>query len=161
MIEKETSAIALAIVTILCVFVAVQPIIPYNTEHFSELGILGPQQTIGNYPTNVTQGSRFTLYAYVGNHEGVVEYYQVVVKLGNQSTIVSNSTASKAPVISTYSLVLSNGANSTFPMNLSLNHTGTFQRLIFELWAFDALNSSFVFAQIQPDQIWVNVTSPT
>jgi uncharacterized membrane protein len=159
LIDRETSVIVLAIITILCVFVAVQPIIPYSSEHYSSLGILGPQQKIANYPTNLTRGESFVLYAFVQNHEGKVEYYQLLVKLGNSTTQVSNSTASNAPVIASYSYVLNNGQNTTFPMNLSIDQAGINLRLIFELWTYDTSSSSFVFLQIQPDQLFVNVTS--
>ena len=157
--DKDTSVIALAIITILAVFVAVQPVIPSNSEHFSELGILGPQQTIANYPTNITKGEAFSLYAYVGNHEGASEYYQVLVKLvTNTNYVISNTTSANAPIISSYSYVLDNGRNTTLPMNLSINQTGTNLRLVFELWSFDSLSSSFSYSGLT-DQLWVNVTS--
>ncbi|MDH2901930.1 MAG: DUF1616 domain-containing protein [archaeon] len=157
--DKETSIIALAIITILAVFVAVQPIIPSNSEHFSELGILGPQQTIANYPSNITKGQAFSLYAYVGNHEGGVEYYQVLVKLViNTSYVISNTTSANAPIISSYSYVLDNGKNTTLPMNLSVNQTGTNLRLLFELWSFDTSSSSFSYTGLT-DQLWLNVTT--
>jgi uncharacterized membrane protein len=158
MLDRETSVIALVIVTILAVFVAVQPIIPSNSEHFSELGILGSQQTIANYPSNLTKGQPFLIYVYIGNHEGIVEYYKLILKLGNASTLVSNSTAANAPIISTYSNVLNNGKNTTFPIHLSINTTGTKLRLLFELWTFDTSNSSFVYSGLQ-DKLWVNVTA--
>lgn len=158
MIDKETSVIALVVVTILAVFAAVQPIIPYNASHFSELGVLGSQQKFANYPTNITRGQSFVLYAYVGNHEGVVEYYKVLVKLGNNNTVVSNTTSANAPVISSYSYVLNDGQNTTFPMNLSINQSATNLRMIFELWTLSTSNASFSYTGLW-NQLWVNVTS--
>src|SRR5713101_9046879 len=104
--DRETSTLALVLVTILAVFVAVQPLIPSYAEPFSELGILGRTKTLGGYPTNLISGQGFILYGYVGNHEGVVTYYKVIVKLGNQDTVVSNSTYANVPTLSAYSLVL-------------------------------------------------------
>lgn len=156
--DKETGTLALAVVTILAVFVAVQPLLPSIAQPFSELGILGPSQKIGGYPTTLTAGQQFLLYGYVGNHEGVVSYYEVLVKLGNQSTEISNSTYANAPVLSTYSLVLDSNQNSTFPISLSVGQTGTNLRLIFELWRFNPAASQFGYTGLW-NQLFINVTS--
>ncbi len=156
--DKETSVVALAIVTILAVFVALQPIIPTNSERFSAIGVLGPQQTIANYPKTVAKNQPFLLYGFVQNNQGPVEYYQVLVKLGNNDTIVSNTTSASAPVLARYSSVLNYGENITFPMNLSINHNGTNLRLIFELWMFNTTTSAFAYTG-NWGQLWMNVTS--
>jgi uncharacterized membrane protein len=156
--DKETSTLALVLVTILAVFVAVQPLIPSNAEQFSELGILGPTKTLGGYPTNLTAGQVFMLYGYVGNHEGVVSYYKVFVKLGNQNTVVSNSTYANVPILSTHSLVLDNNQSSTFPIGLSVGQTGTNLKLIFELWRLDTTTSQFGYTGLG-NYLLINVTS--
>jgi len=150
--------IVLTIITILAVFVALQPIIPTSAERFSEVGILGPQQTFANYTKTIRENQTFPLYGFVENNQGVAEYYKLLVKLGNSSTVVSNSTSANAPALSGYSIVLNDGQNSTFPMNLSINRTGTNLRLIFELWMFNVTTSSFAYTGLW-DQLWINVTS--
>jgi uncharacterized membrane protein len=155
--DKETATVALALVTILGVFVAIQPMIPTNNERFSELGVLGPNQTIANYPTNLNIGQNFSLYGYIGNHEGVVSYYQLLIKLGNQSTIVTNSTSSSAPLIASYYQVLDDNQSITFPINLSLDKNGTNLKIIFELWSFNSTISSFQYTGLW-NQLYVNVT---
>jgi len=157
--DKEVGTVALVLVAILAIFVAIQPILPSNAEKFSELGVLGPNQTIANYPTNLTAGQSFTLYGYVGNHEGVVDYYQVMIKLGNQTTQISNTTAALAPVIASYSQVLDNNQNWTFPIDLSINQTGANLKLIFELWSYNVTTSTFDYIGLW-NQLYVNVTSP-
>lgn len=156
--DRETATLALAVVTILAVLAAVYPIIPVNSEKFYEIGVLGPNQKIGGYPSVVTVGQRFLLYCYVGNHEGSPSYDQLLVKEGNSSTVVSNSTATDAPVILTRYLVLDNNQNTTFPITLSMQSPGAHQRLIFELWSFDANTSQFAYTGITA-YIWVNVTA--
>ncbi len=156
--DRETAAIALAVVTILAVLAAVYPVLPQNNEPFSELGVLGPNQKIGGYPTNATVGQQISLYGYVGNHEGVSSYYQFVVKLGNQSTTVSNSTAATAPVILTTYEVLANNQTATFPFTLVLRQSGTNEKVIFELWRYNTGTSSFGYTGLW-DQLFVNVTS--
>jgi len=156
--DKETAGIALVLVTVLAVFAAVQPILPPSSQPFSELGVLGPNQTIGGYPTSVPAGSPFLLYGYIGDHEGTSSFYQVLVKAGNQTTHVSNSTFAQAPVIFTYSRVLGNNQTTTFPMNLTLSSPGTNVRLIFELWSYDVANSTYAYTGLW-NQLFLNVTS--
>ncbi len=156
--DKETASIALALVTVLAVFASIQPILPANSEPFSELGVLGPNRAIGGYPTSVAAGQPFLLYGYIGNHEGSSSYYQFLVKVGNQTTQVSNSTSAQAPVIFTYSRVLGNNQSITFPLNLTLTSQGTNVRLVFELWSFDATTSSYAYTGLW-NQLLLNVTS--
>lgn len=155
--DRETAATALALVALVAVFVALEPIIPTNQAGFSELGILGPNMIIGGYPTSITQGGVVKLYCYVGNHEGAVAYYQVLVKLGNGATQVSNTTSANAPEIRSYSFVLADNRSSTFPVTLTMNATGTNLRLIFELWAYNVSTSEFSYAGLW-DQLIINVT---
>jgi uncharacterized membrane protein len=155
--DKETAGIALALVTVLAVFAAIQPILPANNEPFSELGVLGPSQTLGGYPTSVAAGTPFLLYGYIGNHEGVSGYYQLLVKVGNQTTLVSNSTYAQAPVIFTYSRVLENNQSTTFPLHLVVSSQGNDTRLIFELWSYNVTSSSFGYTGLW-NQLLLNVT---
>ena len=155
--DKETASIALVLVTILAVFATIQPILPANSQPFSELGVLGPSQTIGGYPTSVVAGHSFLLYGYIGNHEGASSYYQFLVKVGNQTTQISNSTFAQTPVIYTYSHVLENNQTTTFPLTLTLGSQGTNVRLIFELWSYNVTTSSYGYTGLYA-QLWLNVT---
>jgi uncharacterized membrane protein len=157
-LDKETATLALAVVTILAVFAAVSPLLPSNAEPFSELGVLGPTQQIGGYPTTLVVGQSFQLYTYVGNHEGLVSYYQVEVKAGNQSTVISNSTSANLPPILTHFVVLSDNSSTVFPVTLSMPTAGLNQRLIFELWMFNTTSSRFSYTGLW-NQLWINVTS--
>ena len=156
--DKETAVLALAVVTILAVLAAVYPILPSNGEAFSELGVLGPNQKIADYPTTVVAGQHFTLYVYVGDHEGQAEYYQVMMKEGNQVTVISNSTSADVPPILTTSLVLEDNSSSIFPVNISMATAGLNQRLIFELWMFNSTTTTFGYTGLWA-QIWMNVTA--
>lgn len=156
--DRETATLALAVVTILAVFAAVSPILPSNAEKFSELGVLGPSQQIGGYPSTAVVGHSFLLYAYVGNHEGGVSYYEVLVKAGNQGTAVSNSTSADVPPILSRSLVLQDNSSTVFPVNLAMPTAGLNQRLIFELWMFNSTTTQFAYTGLW-NQLWINVTS--
>lgn len=156
--DRETASLALAVVAMLAVLAAVYPILPSNSEAFSELGVLGPGQKIGGYPTTLAVGQSFSLYVYVGDHEGAAEYYQVLVKEGNQGTAISNSTAASLPPVLTDSLVLGDNSSTTFPVTLSMSTAGLNQRLIFELWMFNTTSTSFDYTGLWND-LWINVTS--
>jgi uncharacterized membrane protein len=156
--DKETAGIALVLVTVLAVFAAIQPVLPANNQPFSELGVLGPSQTIGGYPTSAVAGNPFLLYGYIGNHEGASSYYQFLVKVGNQTTQISNSSFAQAPVVFTYSQVLGNNQSKTFPVNLTLSSQGTNVRVIFELWSYNVTTSSYAYTGLW-NQLLLNVTS--
>ena len=155
--DKETAGTALALVTLVAVFAALQPILPTNPSRYSELGVLGPNMTIGSYPTSVAQGDIIQLYCYIANHEGTVTYYQVQVKLGNSATQVSNATAANAPEIFSHSVVLPDNGSSMFPVALGMNASGADQRLIFELWAYNVSSSQFAYTGLW-NQLVINVT---
>jgi uncharacterized membrane protein len=156
--NKQTATIILALITIVVVVAALTPLIPVKQHRFSELGILGPDMTIKGYPTSVVANQSFLLYGYVGNQEGNIEDYQLLVKIGNQATTVTNTTFANAPVIATYWRVLGNSETWLFPMNLSVNRSGTNTRIIFELWSYNVPNSGFEYTGLW-NQILLNVTS--
>jgi len=157
-LDRETGVLALAVVTMLAVLAAVSPILPANGESFSELGILGPGQQIAGYPTTVGVGQQFTLYVYVGNHQGEAEYYQVMTKEGSQATVISNSTSADLPPVLVSPLVLGDNGSTIFPVNLAMSTAGLNQRLIFELWMFNSTTASFGYTGLW-NQIWLNVTT--
>ena len=144
--NRQVGIAVLASITILIILATLQPLLPVREDKFSELGVLGPNQTIGSYPTHVTVRQLFLLYGFVGNHEGTVENYRLLVKLGNQSTPVTNATYAAAPVLATYWRIVDANQNWLFPMNLTINQPGTNAKLIFELWSYDLSASSFAYS---------------
>lgn len=155
--DKEVGAILLVIICLVAGAAVAQPLLPSNNQRFSALAILGPQQTLEGYPTNVVANQTFLLYGSIGNYEGVVNYYELFVKLGNLNTIISNSTSANAPIITGYNYVIADGQNTTFPMNLSINKAGNNLRLLFELWSYDPAISNFTYTGLW-NQLWLNVT---
>ncbi len=156
--NRKTATIILASITILVVVTALAPLIPPRQPKYSELGILGPNRTARGYPTSVAVNQPFLLYGFVENHEGNVENYQILVKLGNQTTIVTNATYANAPVLTTFWHIVRENETWTFPMNLSLNQAGNNTRIIFELWSYNVPASNFEYTGLW-DQIWLNVTA--
>jgi len=157
--DEELKAVALVLIGLMGA-VAVYPILAEGriVEPFSELGILGPNMKIGDYPRELAVGEEFDLFLYVGNHEGRVQYYRVLVKLGDRSVNVSDTTPLDAPVVAQYDVVLPNESNSTVPITLSVGRAGLNQRLVFELDRYDVGSGGFVYHQ-RWNQLWLNVTS--
>jgi uncharacterized membrane protein len=160
MIDEDLRVAAAGIILLIVVFnVSGYYLANRNVEPFSELGILGPGQKIADYPTSVFTGQNFTLYLYVGNHEGHVMYYQVLVKLGTRANADLN-TSLPVPPIASYSMVLLDNQTYLEPVTLSLDHNGTDVRLVFELWVYATNSSSFVFDD-RVNQLYLNVTGPS
>jgi uncharacterized membrane protein len=126
-------------------------------EPFSELGVLGQDGKLGDYPHQVTAGGVVKLFLYVGNDEGSVQYYRVDVKVGDQEQNISDVVPLDAPVISSYELVISNGANTTTPISFSVDDVGLNRRVVFELYRYDADLGGFNY-QLWA-QLWMNVTT--
>jgi uncharacterized membrane protein len=156
--NRQIGIFILASITMIIVIAALAPLLPSREQRFSELGILGPDQAIKGYPTSVVANQSFLLYGLVGNHEGNVKNYQLVVKLGNQATIVTNTTYATAPVLAAYWHILRENETWLFPMNLSVNHAANNTRIIFELWSYNVPTSGFKYTGLW-NQIWLNVTS--
>ena len=129
------------------------------TEPFSELAVLGSEMKIGYYPKEVAVDEAFNLYLYVGNHEGKVMHYAVMVKLGNKTTPVSSEEPTPVPVLSKYEAVLLHGGNCTKPITLSVEEPRVNYLLVFELWAYDEAVHDFEY-QGRWCQLWLNVTGP-
>jgi uncharacterized membrane protein len=157
-LDDEVLAVLAAIVIVSSVVAGVQVLYAGRVvEPFSELAILGPEGKIGNYPKEVVAGSPFTIVVYVGNHEGRTVYYEVLVKLGNKSSVVNETVPLTAELIAELRTVLSHNSSVTFPINLTLREPGTRLRLVFELWAFDEAAQEFKYRGIW-NQLWLNVT---
>lgn len=125
---------------------------------YSMLGILGPDKKVGDYPKNITLEQNFTLYIFLGNKEGKVMYYRVLVKVGNATSVVNQTNYLNVQPIAVYSFILANGQNETRKINLSINTTGQNLKLVFELWAYSTSANQFVYWHIW-DQLFINVTS--
>jgi uncharacterized membrane protein len=128
-------------------------------EPFSELGVLGPNMKLGDYPREVEAGEDMSLYLYLGNHEGAPTYYQVLAKLGDRAVNVSDSEPYSGPVVSSYRHVLDDEANYTRPILISVDQAGLNRRLVFELHKYDPDEDVFVYDGVWV-QLWLNVTEP-
>jgi uncharacterized membrane protein len=159
LIDDELKMIALALIGVMSV-ATVYPILASHRpiEPFSEIGILGPNGKMEDYPKEVTVGQSFNLIIYISNHEGRAEYYRVLAKVGDKGSNVTNTTPLNTAPLASWDVVLMNEQNRTLPVTLSLSEVGVNTRLIFELHFFDVDLNSFAYHQ-RWTQLWLNVTA--
>ncbi|MCP8317828.1 MAG: DUF1616 domain-containing protein [archaeon] len=159
MIDEKISTVTLAVIVVIGAFSVSQAFLAGRVvEPFSELAVLGQNQKIGDYPKSLMVGENFTLYLYVGNHEGKVMYYRVYVKLGNQSSIINESVPLDAPPMAQYETILSKDQTWLKPMTLRIDEPGINYRLVFELWVYKPDEGIFTYHG-RWNQIWLNVTN--
>jgi uncharacterized membrane protein len=159
LIDDEVKMVALGLIGVM-VIATVYPILASNRaiEPFSELGILGQNGRMGDYPSTVTVGRSFNLFLHVGNHEGRAEYYRVLAKVGDQGSNVTNTTPLNVLPFASWDMVLLNNQNRTLPITLSLSNAGVNKKLVFELHMLDTDSGLFVYHQ-RWTQIWLNITT--
>jgi uncharacterized membrane protein len=159
MIDDQIKGALIAVLILMGLMASAQYYYSHDTsEPFPELGILGPNQKIADYPTSVIAGQNFTLYLYVGNHEGHVAYYNVLVKLGDNNSVVNENVSLNAPVIATYSMILMDNQTYLEPITLSLQNPGQNVRVVFELWEFNVSEFGFSYTGVY-NQLYLNVSS--
>ncbi len=76
--------VILAVIGVLVLVVASPALqrllVPPQTEFFTELGILGPEQKTENYPVNIVSNANYNVFLEVSNHLGHRAYYTIEVK---------------------------------------------------------------------------------
>ena len=111
---------------------------------------------LGDYPKEVVAGDSVNLYVYMGNQMGRPVYYNVMIKIGDNNTMVD-----PAPIEPSMKLerVLLQSENWTSPINIKLTQAGLNRRIIFELWTYNDTAGDFEYDQ-RWGQIRLNVTAP-
>jgi uncharacterized membrane protein len=154
---QQVCAAILAIIIIISFLSVYQVFFPQrNREPFSEFGVLGSNMKLGDYPSQIVASETVNLYGYVGNQMGKPMFYTVMVKLGDNTTVINPV---KAAAIQQYSQVLSFNQTWIFPVSVTLTHIGNNQRLIFELWYYNETQGQMQYPG-EWGQVWVNVTAP-
>ncbi|MBS7605944.1 MAG: DUF1616 domain-containing protein [Candidatus Bathyarchaeia archaeon] len=158
--DEEVLAVLAAIAIIAAIFAASQTLYAGRViEPFSELGLLGPYGKIGDYPRNVVAGSPFQLNIYVGNHEGRAIYYRILMKIGNESSVINASTPLSAEPIMDVRVVLGHNSSKIIPISVTLYEPAVNARLVFEMWVYDEDSGIFKYHG-RWNQLWINVTGP-
>lgn len=128
-------------------------------DPYSEIGLLGPNMTIGGYPSELQAGEPLKLNIYLGNYEGQIKYYRVVMKLTDAPDRPSDE-ALAAPVIETHEAIIQDGRNKTIPIRTMVNEVLKNHRVVFELHAYTEETGDFEYTG-RWCQLWLNTTSGT
>ena len=85
----KVKAVLVVLIAVLALFVAspaLQRILaPPQTDFYTELWVLDSAHSANNYPSNIVQGSNYTMYLDITNHLGYCGYYIIEVKLRNDA----------------------------------------------------------------------------
>jgi hypothetical protein len=144
-------------------------------EKLSELWVLSPGQTAGDYPFNVTAGVNYLVHVGVGNHMGSSAYYIVYVKFRNETEPLPNSTSGTPSALAPlyeYRVFLGDNDSSEFPLNFSFSDVSFsrnqstvgsikingFQSSIHKPASWDAVNHGYYYELFA--ELWIyNSTS--
>jgi len=158
LIDEEVTAVVLALIVVAGVFTFSQAFLAGRVvEPFSELGVLGAEMKIGDYPREVLVNESFKLHLYIGNHEGRIMYYTIYIKLGDKSTLVNETIPANTSTIAFYEAILPHNETVIIPVNIRINTPGRNLRLIFEMWIHDG---GLLKYHGRWCQLWLNVTAP-
>jgi uncharacterized membrane protein len=155
MIDDEVKIISIALILAMGA-IAAYPLISTRViiEPHSEIGVLGPNGVIGDYPTNIKTGDPINLFIHVGNNEGRVKYYRVIVRLVPENH--SDTAVANLQIIDTLDLFLIGGESRELPLNFSISQPSNNLRINFDLYTYDPGMHSFAYRMRA--QLWLSVT---
>jgi len=144
-------------------------------EQFSELYLLGPKQTIADYPYNIAADQNYSVYANVVNYQGASAFYVLYVKFQNMTDPLPDPTSmmpSSVPPLYEYQFSVPNGktwdslltfsiSNATIVANQSVVKTVTINNFKYEVNTPDLFGSkSTAFNYRIVFELWLyNATS--
>jgi len=93
-------------------------------QAFSEIYILGSNQTFDNIPFNIVAGANYSVYLGVANQMGSSCYYTALVKMANESGFLPNATLeapSTLPALYEFKTFLNDGGTWETPLTFQVN----------------------------------------
>jgi hypothetical protein len=106
---------------------ALQRLLVYpQTEFFTELWLLGPEQKAENYPFNITLGENYNVFLGIANHLGQCTYYLIQVKFRNQTQSAADSfnrTPSSLPPLYSITVFVADKETWELPITFSFDYT--------------------------------------
>ncbi len=150
-LNEEVFAVILALTIVSSVFGIAMLLRPSTVEPFTAIGLLDENCKIGYYPKYVVPGQNLTLCLFVDNHLGKPMYWKIVYRIGNSSTIPTNTTPSPEPAIEEWRGVLPDKGNTTFKIRIPIaipKDLANAKRiaLIFELWIYSPEQGRWIYS---------------
>ena len=135
--DEEVLAVIAAIVVVFLVFFSFYPAISkYAIEPYAAIAFLGPNGTIGQYPSVMHPGEVINVSIYVYNGMGRPIWFVVYVFITN--TNLTEPPLNATPIM-TLQRILLNNETWVQGINLSINNTG-YYRVFATLWMYDPNN---------------------
>lgn len=147
-LDEEVFAVILALAIISSVIGIAMILRPEIPEPFSAIGLLNENCKIGRYPDSAIVNTSLNLCVSIVNYMGKPVYYKVVYKIGDKTTLPSNTTPSPVMPTQEWFAVLNNKENRSMPISIIVYADEPLPRtiaLIFELWYYDAARSTWVY----------------
>lgn len=124
--EYEVAFIVVtAIVALIVASPALSRILVFpRTEFFTEMWLLGPNNTAEDYPFNLTSGQNYTVNLGLANSLGYAAYYVVEVKFRNETEPgPTNSTASSLPSLFNITAFVADQGSWQIPLTFGFNYS--------------------------------------
>jgi len=91
-----------------------------QTASYTGLGMLGPQRVAADYPSDIQTNQSCAIYMDVNNQLGHAAYYQLQVKLVNESQLVNPL---QVPALTSITFFVANNNSLEVPLIFSLTYT--------------------------------------
>jgi hypothetical protein len=143
--------VVLAIAALLVASPALSRVLVFpRTEFFTELYILGPNDTAEDYPYNVSSGQSYNVYLGIGNQLGYCAYYVVEVKFRNETQSAPTSFGTLAPssLPSLFNITAFVADQETSEMPLTFSFSYGFNQTLLEV-DFNSLTLNDVAVNLQ------------
>jgi hypothetical protein len=131
--------VALAIAALLVASPALSRVIVFpRTEFFTELYILGPNDTAEDYPYNISSGQSYSVHLGIGNQLGYCAYYLVEVKFRNETQSAPSSfgppgTLAPSSLPSLFNITAFVADEATWEMPLTFSFSYGFNQTLLEV----------------------------
>jgi len=123
-----------------------QVLVPPQTDFYTELWVLDSAHSANNYPSNITEGSNYTIYLDIANHLGYCGYYVIEVKLRNNVMPYPGSFSNEPVNLpSLYSLNVFVPNKSTWELPITFSFTYSYE-----------YNGSFGNSQVNFNEMTLN-----
>jgi len=159
LLDEEVFAVIMAVTIIGSTLGIALVLKPEITEPFTSLGLLNQECKIGDYPNRVYPGQSLVLCVFIYNHRDYPALVQVRYKIGDKTTLPTNTTPSPHYAIKIYEFFVGVGENITEKISVPilLSDTNVDEvALIFELWIYDVNSNEWIYTGIW-NHLYVNV----
>jgi uncharacterized membrane protein len=129
-LQLENHKILYITITVILALLVASPAMQHflvypQTEFFTEMWLLGPNQKAENYPYNIVQNQQNKIYLGLSDHLGSAAYYRVDVKLRNQNMTGPDSfqrTPSSLPTLYSFNIVVADEQTVQVPIDFSFTY---------------------------------------